>query len=74
MGWAWVCTHGKNEGEAWHYDPAVRDKGGDWVPALKALWDASEVVIEKSEIEVYVEAMKKLRQVAGILEELPPID
>ena len=74
MGWAWVCTHGKNEGEAWHYEPTVRDKGGDWVPALKALWDASGLVIEKSDIESYVEAMKKLRQVAGIIEELPPID
>ncbi len=71
MGWAWVSVHGKNEGEAWHYEQTVRDKGGDWVPALEELWKASSLVIEEGDVGPYVDAMKKLRRVTGIIEKLP---
>ena len=71
MGWAWVSVHGKNEGEAWHYEQTVRDKGGDWVPALEELWGASSLVIDDGDVGPYVSAMKKLRKATGIIEKLP---
>jgi hypothetical protein len=71
MGWAWVCVHGKDEGEAWHYEPTVRDLGGDWVPALKSLWDASQIIINDEGSEDYVKAMESLRNVTGTMESLP---
>ena len=71
MGWAWVCVHGKNDGEAWHYEPSIRDLGGDWVPALKSLWEASKTIIDDGSSSDYVEAMEKLRNVTGTMESLP---
>ena len=71
MGWAWVCVHGKNDGEAWHYEPSIRDLGGDWVPALKSLWEASKTIIDDGSSSDYVEAMEKLRNVTGTMENLP---
>tara|TARA_B110000116_G_scaffold75164_1_gene65270 strand:+ start:1328 stop:3046 length:1719 start_codon:yes stop_codon:yes gene_type:complete len=71
MGWAWVCVHGKDEGEAWHYEPTVRDLGGDWVPALKSLWEASQIIINDEGSEDYVKAMESLRNVTGTMENLP---
>jgi len=73
MGWAWVSVHGKNESESWHYEQTVRDKGGDWVPNLKALWDASKLVIEEGEVESYLEAMEKLRNSTGVIDALPEL-
>ncbi len=71
MGWAWVCVHGKNEGEAWHYEPSIRDLGGDWVPALKSLWGASKTIIDDSDSSDYIDAMENLRSVTGTIEKLP---
>ena len=73
MGWAWVSVHGKSESEAWHYEQTIRDKGGDWVPNLQLLWDASTLVIEKGDVGPYVTAMEKLRNSAGIIDPLPDI-
>ncbi len=73
MGWAWVSVHGKSEGEAWHYEQTVRDKGGDWVPALEALWKASDLILEDGNIEPYVDAMEKLRNATGVIEALPKL-
>ena len=42
MGWAWLVVHDRTESDAWRFDEDSRDKGGDWVPALQALWDAAE--------------------------------
>jgi len=74
MGWAWVCVHGKDEGEAWHYEPSVRDLGGDWVPALKSLWEASKNVINDGDGDEYVEAMESLRNITGTMESLPKLN
>jgi len=73
MGWAWVSVHGKSESEAWHYEQTIRDKGGDWVPNLKLLWDASVLVIEEGDVEPYVAAMEKLRSSTGIIDVLPDV-
>jgi hypothetical protein len=71
MGWAWLSAHGKGEGEAWHFDPDIRDWGGDWVPCLEALWEASESVADSGETEAYIEAMKNLGKATGTMQELP---
>ena len=71
MGWAWLSAHGKGEGEAWHFDPDIRDKGGDWVPYLEVLWEASETVAENGVTESYIEAMEDLRKATGTMQELP---
>ena len=71
MGWAWLSSHGKGEGEAWHFDPDIRDKGGDWVPSLEVLWAASEAVAESGDTEAYVGAMENLRKASGTMQELP---
>jgi len=71
MGWAWLSSHGKGEGEAWHFDPDIRDWGGDWVPSLEVLWAASEAVAESGDTEAYVEAMENLRKATGTMQELP---
>ena len=42
MGWAWLVVHDRTESDAWRFDEASRDKGGDWVPAMTALWDAAD--------------------------------
>ncbi|MBP12725.1 MAG: hypothetical protein CMA71_04845 [Euryarchaeota archaeon] len=71
MGWAWLVVHNRTESDAWRFDETVRDKGGDWVPALQALWDAAEDLllndIEEAE-EDYTNAMKWLAESSGVSE------
>ena len=71
MGWAWLVVHNRTESDAWRFDETVRDKGGDWVPALQALWDAAEDLllndIEEAE-EDYANAMKWLAESSGVTE------
>ncbi len=45
MGWAWLVVHERTESDAWRFDEGSRDKGGDWVPALRALWDSAEALL-----------------------------
>ena len=58
IGWAWINVHDRAESEGWHFSSDARDKGGDWVPALKALYEASGVLAEGGSPDDYVEAMK----------------
>ena len=71
MGWAWLVVHNRTESDAWRFDETTRDKGGDWVPALQALWDAAEDLllndIEEAE-EDYTNAMKWLAESSGVTE------
>ena len=71
MGWAWLVVHNRTESDAWRFDETIRDKGGDWVPALQALWDAAEDLllndIEEAE-EDYTNAMKWLAESSGVTE------
>ncbi len=68
MGWAWLVVHDRTESDAWRFDEASRDKGGDWVPALRALWDASEDLLlndREDAVEDYRNAMKWLAESSG---------
>ena len=65
LGWAWINVHEKAESEGWHFDSDARDKGGDWVPALKALFKASAVLAEGGSSDDYVEAMKTFATRSG---------
>ena len=71
MGGSWLVVHNKTESDAWRFDESIRDKGGDWVPALQALWDAAEDLllndIEEAE-EDYRNAMKWLAESSGVSE------
>ena len=72
IGWAWINVHDRAESEGWHFGSDARDKGGDWVPALKALFEASGVLAEGGSSDDYIEAMKAfaLRSGASDLVEL----
>jgi len=68
MGWAWLNVHDRTESDAWRFDEASRDKGGDWVPALRALWDAAEDLLlndNKDAVQDYEAAMKWLSETSG---------
>jgi hypothetical protein len=68
MGWAWLVVHDRTESDSWRFDEESRDKGGDWVPALRALWDAAEVLLleeDSSSSTDYRSAMDWLREVSG---------
>jgi len=65
IGWAWINVHERAESEGWHFDSDARDKGGDWVPVLKALYEASEVLAEGGSSENYIEAMKAFATRSG---------
>ena len=68
MGWAWLVIHDRTESDAWRFDESSRDKGGDWVPALRALWDASEDLLlndNEDAVEDYRNAMKWLAESSG---------
>ena len=58
LGWAWINVHERAESEGWHFDSDARDKGGDWVPALRSLYDASQILIDGGGTGDYVEAMR----------------
>lgn len=68
MGWAWLVVHDRTESDAWRFDQASRDKGGDWTPALAALWKAADALLLKDDLDAksgYVEAMKQLAEASG---------
>ena len=70
LGWAWINVHERAESEGWHFDSDSRDKGGDWVPTLTALWQASEALVDgnskpKKSRATYVKAMKKFAESSG---------
>ena len=65
LGWAWINVHERAESEGWHFDSDARDKGGDWVPALKALYEASEILVEDGEVGAYVTAMQSFATQSG---------
>ena len=51
MGWAWLVVHERTESDAWRFDEESRDKGGDWVPALTAVWDAAKALLLEDDME-----------------------
>ncbi len=68
MGWAWLVVHDRTESDAWRFDESSRDKGGDWVPAMTALWDAADSLLNRDILdskEDYVNSMKWLAEVSG---------
>ena len=68
MGWAWLNVHDRTESDAWRFDESSRDKGGDWVPALQALWDAAEDLLlndNKDAVQDYQAAMRWLGEASG---------
>ena len=68
MGWAWLNVHERTESDAWRFDESSRDKGGDWVPALRALWDAAEDLLlndKLDSVQDYEAAMKWLAETTG---------
>ena len=68
MGWAWLVVHDRTESDAWRFDQASRDKGGDWTPALSALWKAADALLLKDDLDAksdYIEAMKQLAEASG---------
>ncbi|MEC8874176.1 MAG: hypothetical protein VX502_02160 [Candidatus Thermoplasmatota archaeon] len=68
MGWAWLVVHDRTESDAWRFDEDSRDKGGDWVPALQALWDAADELLHKDDLSAetdYISAMRWLAEISG---------
>ena len=68
MGWAWLVVHDRTESDAWRFDEASRDKGGDWVPAMTALWDAADPLLNNDVLDAkedYVNSMNWLAEVSG---------
>ena len=68
MGWAWLVVHNRTESDSWRFDQASRDKGGDWTPALAALWKAADALLLKDDLDAksdYIEAMKQLAEASG---------
>tara|TARA_B100001996_G_scaffold21072_1_gene16860 strand:- start:441 stop:2117 length:1677 start_codon:yes stop_codon:yes gene_type:complete len=65
LGWAWINVHERAESEGWHFDSDARDKGGDWVPALKTLYEASEILVDEGDVDPYVAAMQSFATRSG---------
>ena len=68
MGWAWLVVHERTESDAWRFDSSSKDKGSDWVPALRILWSSAEKLLihnQKDAKEEYVAAMEKLAEISG---------
>ena len=68
MGWAWLTVHDRTESDAWRFDEDSRDKGGDWVPALRALWDAASELLLNDNLDAvkdYESSMNWLAEVSG---------
>jgi hypothetical protein len=75
MGWAWLVVHDRTESDAWRFDSASRDKGSDWVPALRMLWDSATTILTENSADAkndYVEAMGKLAEISGAGKLTPP--
>ena len=61
-------VHDRTESDAWRFDEESRDKGGDWVPALRVLWDSAEALLleDSSDSEDdYRSAMRWLAESSG---------
>ena len=68
MGWAWLMVHERTESDAWRFDEESRDKGGDWVPALTAVWDAAKALLLEDDLDSvadYRSSMEWLAEVSG---------
>ena len=65
LGWAWINVHERAESEGWHFDSDARDKGGDWVPAMKSLYEASEILVDEGDVDPYVAAMQSFATQSG---------
>ena len=68
MGWAWLMVHERTESDAWRFDEESRDKGGDWVPALTAVWDAAQALLMEDDLDSeadYRSSMEWLSEVSG---------
>ena len=68
MGWAWLMMHERTESDAWRFDEESRDKGGDWVPALTAVWDAAKALLLEDDLDSvtdYRSSMEWLAEVSG---------
>ena len=68
MGWAWLVVHERTESDAWRFDEESRDKGGDWVPALTAVWDAAKALLLEDDMESkadYRSSMEWLAEASG---------
>ncbi len=68
MGWAWLVVHDKTESDAWRFDSASRDKGSDWVPALRMLWNSATKILNENNEDAkndYIQAMEKLAEISG---------
>ena len=65
LGWAWINVHERAESEGWHFGSDARDKGGDWVPALRAMYEASGVLAEGGSSDDYIEAMRAFAASSG---------
>ncbi len=68
MGWAWLMVHERTESDAWRFDEESRDKGGDWVPALTAVWDAATALLLEDDLESeadYRSSMEWLSEACG---------
>jgi len=68
MGWSWLVVHERTESDAWRFDEESRDKGGDWVPALTAVWDAAQALLLEDDMESesdYRSSMQWLSEISG---------
>ena len=68
MGWAWLMVHERTESDAWRFDEESRDKGGDGVPALTAVWDAAKALLLEDDLDSvadYRSSMEWLAEVSG---------
>jgi hypothetical protein len=82
LGWAWLVAHSRHSSEAWRFEQGARDKGSDWAPSLKRLWQTSQHLIDASDEseeqrtkhrEEFIDAMAALRTISGTIEELPKL-
>ncbi len=65
LGWAWINVHERAESEGWHFDSDARDKGGDWVPALRVLFEASQDLVGDGGASTYIAAMRDFASRSG---------
>lgn len=72
LGWAWITVHDRIESEGWRFESDAKDKGGDWVPALRAVFEASEALAEGEGSEAYVEAMSTFAERSGATDFVAP--
>lgn len=79
LGWAWLSALGKESGKAWHFEQAARDLGDGWTTAVRAVWEASQGLVQTKDAPElddeggarYVTAIRELHAITGSLETLP---